>query len=183
VQGDSSGASRTRTGDLLGAMPRSAHVREKPSISSAFAGDVKLPRNSNARGYAAISGDSATSGQKWLKSTHEISGGSSYRGRMPQRQQRRTDADPRTMRTKAGEVLTADLADALAAEAEQGYELTKARRHRIKEPEASPQGSTVADAAPYDDEELTDDDLRAVRAARSAPAVPWSDAEAELGSD
>lgn len=64
------------------------------------------------------------------------------------------------MRTKAGEVLTADLADALAAEAEQGYDLTKAKHHRIKEPEASSQGSTVADAGPYDDEKLTDDDLR-----------------------
>jgi hypothetical protein len=29
------------------------------------------------------------------------------------------------MRTKAGEVLITDLADALAAEAEQGYDLTK----------------------------------------------------------
>jgi hypothetical protein len=36
------------------------------------------------------------------------------------------------------------------------------------------------DAAPYDDEELTDDDLDAVRTARSEPGVPWSQAEAEL---
>ena len=87
------------------------------------------------------------------------------------------------MRTKAGEVLTVDLADALAAEAERGYDLTKAKRDRIKQPEASPQGSTGADAAPYDDEELTDDDLRAVRVAQSEPAVSWSDAESELNSD
>jgi hypothetical protein len=87
------------------------------------------------------------------------------------------------MRTKAGEALTADLADALAAEAEQGYDLTKAKRQRVKG--ASLQGSTVAepDAAPYDDEELTGEDLHAVRAARSEAAVPWSDAETELSSD
>ena len=37
------------------------------------------------------------------------------------------------------------------------------------------------DAAPYDDEELTDEDLRAVREARSEPSVAWSDAEADAG--
>lgn len=36
------------------------------------------------------------------------------------------------------------------------------------------------DAAPYDDEELTDEDLVAVRDARREPGVPWSQAEAEL---
>ena len=36
------------------------------------------------------------------------------------------------------------------------------------------------DAAPYDDEELTDQDLDALRAARAEPGVPWSQAEAEL---
>ncbi len=38
------------------------------------------------------------------------------------------------------------------------------------------------DAAPYDDEELTDEDLRAVREARSEPSVAWSEAEAELNA-
>jgi hypothetical protein len=38
------------------------------------------------------------------------------------------------------------------------------------------------DAAPYDDEELTDEDLRAVNEARQEPGVPWSDAEAELNA-
>jgi hypothetical protein len=38
------------------------------------------------------------------------------------------------------------------------------------------------DAAPYDDEEFTDEDLRAVDAARRDPGVPWSDAEAELNA-
>jgi hypothetical protein len=100
---------------------------------------------------------------------------------MPRPKQKRPDADPPTMRTKAGEVLTADLADALAAEAEQGYDLAKAKRLRIKEPKANSQASTVAepDAAPYDDEVLTDEDLRAVKTAQSEPAVSWSDAEAD----
>ena len=38
------------------------------------------------------------------------------------------------------------------------------------------------DAAPYDDEELTDEDLRAVKEARSKPGINWSDAEAELNT-
>lgn len=36
------------------------------------------------------------------------------------------------------------------------------------------------DAAPYDDEELTQEDLRAVREARGEPGVAWAEAEAEL---
>lgn len=54
------------------------------------------------------------------------------------------------MRTKAGEVLTTDLADVLAAEAEQGYDLTKAKRCRIKKAAANDQDSVVAklDAVP-----------------------------------
>jgi hypothetical protein len=39
------------------------------------------------------------------------------------------------------------------------------------------------DAAPYDDEELSEDDLRAVREARGEPGIEWSYAEAELSSD
>lgn len=38
------------------------------------------------------------------------------------------------------------------------------------------------DAAPYDDEELTDEDLGAVREARREPGIEWSEAEAELNS-
>jgi hypothetical protein len=33
------------------------------------------------------------------------------------------------------------------------------------------------DAAPYDDEDLTDEDLRAVKEARSKPGITWADAE------
>jgi hypothetical protein len=38
------------------------------------------------------------------------------------------------------------------------------------------------DTAPYDDEELTDEDLRAVEEARSEPAISWSEAEADLNA-
>jgi len=38
------------------------------------------------------------------------------------------------------------------------------------------------DAAPYDDEELIEEDLRAIRQARSEPGVPWPEAEAELNA-
>jgi hypothetical protein len=38
------------------------------------------------------------------------------------------------------------------------------------------------DAAPYDDEELSEEELDEVREARREPAVPWSNAEAELDS-
>jgi hypothetical protein len=47
--------------------------------------------------------------------------------------------------------------------------MTRAELHRL-------------DAAPYDDEELTDEDLRAVEEARSEPGISWSDAEAELNA-
>ena len=36
------------------------------------------------------------------------------------------------------------------------------------------------DAAPCDDEDLTDEDLQAVKEARSEPGISWSEAEAEL---
>jgi hypothetical protein len=38
------------------------------------------------------------------------------------------------------------------------------------------------DAAPYDDEELSEDDLQAIRQARSEPGLPWSQAEVELSA-
>lgn len=38
------------------------------------------------------------------------------------------------------------------------------------------------DAAPFDDEELTDEDLCAVKKARSKQGTSWSDAQAELGA-
>jgi hypothetical protein len=38
------------------------------------------------------------------------------------------------------------------------------------------------DAAPYDDEELTGEDLQAIRDARAEPGVAWSDARSELSA-
>jgi len=38
------------------------------------------------------------------------------------------------------------------------------------------------DAAPYDDEKLTNEDLHAVKEARSEAGISWSDAEAELNA-
>ena len=38
------------------------------------------------------------------------------------------------------------------------------------------------DAAPYDDEEVSEDDLRSIREARREPGIPWSEAEAELSA-
>lgn len=38
------------------------------------------------------------------------------------------------------------------------------------------------DAAPYDDEELSEEDLRAVREARSETGIAWPEAEAELNA-
>jgi hypothetical protein len=38
------------------------------------------------------------------------------------------------------------------------------------------------DVAPYDDEELSDEDLRAVEEARSETGISWSEAEAELNA-
>ena len=38
------------------------------------------------------------------------------------------------------------------------------------------------DAAPHDDQELTDKDLSAIKKARSRPGISWSNAEAELGA-
>lgn len=38
------------------------------------------------------------------------------------------------------------------------------------------------DAAPFDEEELSDEDLRAVEEARSEAGISWSDAEAELNA-
>lgn len=38
------------------------------------------------------------------------------------------------------------------------------------------------DAAPIDDEDLTDEDVRAIKKARKEPGVSWSNAQAELNT-
>jgi hypothetical protein len=46
------------------------------------------------------------------------------------------------------------------------------------------QDSVIAklDAALYEDEEVSEEDLKAIRQARSEPGVPWPEAEAELSA-
>lgn len=126
----------------------------------------------------------------------------------------------RNLRTKAGAKITPEITDALAAEAERGYDLSKAERRRVGRPSlagtgtsprlsfrttpdlyraaqkrAKEEGRSVSDlareavaryvdpvaakldAAPFDDE-----DLRAVKEARSEPGISWSEAEAELNA-
>jgi hypothetical protein len=39
------------------------------------------------------------------------------------------------------------------------------------------------DVAPYDDEELSGDDLEAVRQARSDPGAPWPEGKTELNAE
>lgn len=74
--------------------------------------------------------------------------------------------------------------------------MTKAELHRLVD--APPDESLLAaaallrraqdlvvaklDAAPCDDEELTDWDLYAIKEARSERGIAWSDAEAELNT-
>lgn len=38
------------------------------------------------------------------------------------------------------------------------------------------------DAAPFDDEELSDEDLRAIRESREESGIAWSEVEAELNA-
>jgi len=45
-------------------------------------------------------------------------------------------------RTKVGEEITPEIADALAAEAERGYDLSKAKRRRVGRPSLAGQGAS-----------------------------------------
>lgn len=92
----------------------------------------------------------------------------------------------KTHKTRSGSPITPQIADNLAAEAERGYDLAGAKRRRIGpvEPTASRNfgTSTSLNSAPWDGEELTEEDLRAVKEARGEPGISWSDAEAELNT-
>jgi len=83
-----------------------------------------------------------------------------------------------------GPPITPQSADELAAEAERGYDLEGAKRHRIRhaEPTASRDRRTVTglDSAPWDGEDLSDDDRRAVQAAKQEAGVPWQEAAREI---
>jgi hypothetical protein len=53
---------------------------------------------------------------------------------MAKARQKPADARSGRMRTKGGELITPELIDALAAEAERGYDLSWAKRCRTSEP-------------------------------------------------
>jgi hypothetical protein len=55
---------------------------------------------------------------------------------------------------------------------------------RLRPCSAVPRTRLIAklDAAPYDDEEVSEEDLQAIRQARSEPGIPWPEAEAELSA-
>ena len=61
-------------------------------------------------------------------------GGWRYGGQMTRAKQKPANVGSDKMRTKAGEVITPELIDALAAEAEQGYDLSRAKPLQTTEP-------------------------------------------------
>jgi hypothetical protein len=73
-------------------------------------------------------------------------GGWSYGGQMAKARQKPADARNGRMRTKGGEVITPELIDALAAEAEKGYDLSRAKRLRATEPVSRSKKPTDTDS-------------------------------------
>lgn len=57
--------------------------------------------------------------------------------------------------------------------------MTRTELHRLV---AQDPVAVKLDAAPYDDEEPTDEDFRAVNGTRSEPGISWSDAKAEMSA-
>ena len=82
-----------------------------------------------------------------------------------------------TFKARSGSSITPQVADDLATEAERGYDLTDAKRRHIGETPASRdhRSATDLDSAPWDDEDLSDDDRRAIQAAKKEDAVPWQE--------
>lgn len=88
----------------------------------------------------------------------------------------------KALKTRSGSLITPQIADDLAEEAERGYDLADAKRHRVGETRASHDRRSAADldSAPWDDEDLSDDDRRAVQAAKQELGVPWREAAREV---
>jgi hypothetical protein len=88
----------------------------------------------------------------------------------------------KTLKTRSGSSITPQIEDDLAAEAERGYDLADAKRHRIGRTPASRdhRSSTDLDSEPWDDEDLSDDDRRVVQAAKQEDGVPWQEAAREI---
>ena len=78
-----------------------------------------------------------------------------------------------------------------------GLAMTKTELHRLVDalPDESLDAAAVLlmrardpvvaklDAAPYDDEPLTEEDQRAINEGLSEPGIPWSEVESDLRSD
>jgi hypothetical protein len=65
---------------------------------------------------------------------------------MAKARQKPADARSGRMRTKAGEVITPEPIDALAAEAEVGYDLSRTKRRRATEPASRAKKPADADS-------------------------------------
>jgi hypothetical protein len=168
------GGGRTRTGDLLGAIQggRSALSHNKWLICSDFAGDVELPRNPKCAG---ISGDMRGFGHS-RAGVPEISPGGSRRQscvRLPVVPMPGA-CNPVVPLVPMTKTELHRLVDALPDESLPAAAILL---RRAQDPVAA-----TLDAAPYDDEELTDEDLRAIKEARSEAGISWSDIEAELNA-
>jgi hypothetical protein len=61
---------------------------------------------------------------------------------------------------------------------EESWEAAAELLRRAQDPVAA-----KLDAAPYDNEELTEEDLQAIREAQREPGIDWPQAEAELRTD
>jgi hypothetical protein len=90
----------------------------------------------------------------------------------------------KTLKTRSGCSITPQIADDLAAEAERGYDLASAKRHRTRAAEPTESRdrriATGLDSAPWDGEDLSDDDRHAVQAAKQEAGVPWQEAMREI---
>jgi hypothetical protein len=73
-------------------------------------------------------------------------GGWSYGGSMTRARQKPANTGSGRVWTKAGEVITPELINALAAEAEKGYDLSQAQRRRITEPASRSKKPADADS-------------------------------------
>lgn len=85
----------------------------------------------------------------------------------------------KTLETKSGFPITPQVADDLAAEAERGYDLVGAKRHRIEHGgrgwPLTRRDPTDLDSAPWVDEDLSDDDRGVIQAAKQKAGVPWQE--------
>jgi len=87
-----------------------------------------------------------------------------------------------TLKTRSGSSITPQVADDRAAGAERGYDLTDAKRRRIGETPASRdyRSATDLDSAPWDDEDLSDDDRRAIHVAKRETGMPLQEPAREI---